>query len=89
MINRKFQEKLMEPTYVDWEELLKDQESGLYEILDRLAKAPVLERDWKPLLTFRKFFILTAISISSVAAAGLRRPSVPPGSKTPLQNLRF
>ncbi len=89
MINRKFQEKLMEPTYVDWEDLLKDQDSGLYEILDRLAKAPVLERDWKPLLTFRKFFILTAISISSVAAAGLRRPSAPPGSKTPLQNLRF
>ncbi|PBK83916.1 hypothetical protein ARMGADRAFT_1170298 [Armillaria gallica] len=64
LINRKFQEKLKEPTYVDWADLLNDQDSGLYEILDRLAKAPVLERDWKPLLTF----------------PGLRRPSAPPGT---------
>ncbi|PBK71265.1 hypothetical protein ARMSODRAFT_1003086 [Armillaria solidipes] len=69
LINRKFQGQLKEPTYVDWADLLNDQDSGLYEILDRLAKEPVLERDWKPLLTF----------------PGLRRPSAPPGSKTPLQ----
>ncbi|KAK0443522.1 hypothetical protein EV421DRAFT_1903536 [Armillaria borealis] len=64
LINRKFQGQLKEPTYVDWADLLNDQDSGLYEILDRLAKEPVLERDWKPLLTF----------------PGLRRPSAPPGT---------
>ncbi|KAK0450322.1 uncharacterized protein EV420DRAFT_748676 [Desarmillaria tabescens] len=51
-INREFQAQLKAPADVDWAGLLDDQDSGLYEILDRLAKESALERNWEPLLTF-------------------------------------
>ncbi len=65
-IKHELQQQLEAPVDVDWSRLLDTQDSDLYKIFDCLATEPVLERNWEPLLTFREFFVLAVVSISSV-----------------------